>query len=559
MSSNISAPKLAIPASLDRDEQIVEAVSASPMRKEYRTQKPNDNILPSAYYDRYLSATAKQCLPSPFPKALSLSRTPGMLSMSSGLPAPETFPFRGLSVTVSRPDTANRHESSQLEFGGDLLEEALQGSNTGGLPKFVDWLYGLQERYHRRRHDAEEEWSLSVGCGVQDLLSKAFTCLLNEGDSVLVEVPVYPGVIPNFRLLQCHIAEVTTDAEGVVIEDLERVLRTWPKHISMPKFLYTVPYGCNPTGASATLERRLRVLELAREFNFLILEDDPYFYLYYGGSPRPPSYFQLEKETPGSVGHVMRFDSFSKILSSGEYESHFNPPPTRDALIAVLGLRLGFVSGPTPIVAAMNRITSSSTVQPPGLTQAVTYALLNHWGYDGFQQHVDHIASVYSRKRDLFISAMQRHLTGLAEWSIPEAGMFVWFKLLLPPARGSDEGDSEDLIVRRALKENVLALPGTSFFTNGRASAYVRASFSVLPEEHFDEAMRRLAAVVREVRLEGGKSIGYGSTRRVTSRNEPGQHLRLTHHSLFGLFSLIICFPLAYIMTSHYNLVSPLG
>ncbi|KAG8913036.1 hypothetical protein FRC00_003209 [Tulasnella sp. 408] len=106
---------------------------------------------------------------------------------------------------------------------------------------------------------------------------------------------------------------------------------------------------------------------------------------------------------------------------------------------------------------------------------------------------------------------MRKHLTGLAEWSIPEAGMFVWFKLLLPPTRDSDEGDSEDLIVRRALKEKVLALPGTSFFTNGRTSAYVRASFSVLPEEHFDEAMRRLAAVVREVQLEGSKSVGHES------------------------------------------------
>ncbi|KAG8923022.1 hypothetical protein FRC01_013328, partial [Tulasnella sp. 417] len=102
--------------------ETVKAVSASP---EYRTPTPNGSILPSSYYDRYLSATAKQCVPSPFPKALSLSRSPGMLSMASGLPAPETFPFRGLSVTVSHPDTANRHESSQLEFDGDLLDEAL--------------------------------------------------------------------------------------------------------------------------------------------------------------------------------------------------------------------------------------------------------------------------------------------------------------------------------------------------------------------------------------------------------------------------------------------------
>ncbi|KAG8985140.1 hypothetical protein FRB90_004924, partial [Tulasnella sp. 427] len=228
-------------------------------------------------------------------------------------------------------------------------------------------------------------------------------------------------------------------------------------------------YGCNPTGASATLERRLKTLRLAREYGFLILEDDPYFYLYYGDAPRPPSYFQLEKELDAPIG---RFRS---------------------------GMRLGFVSGPTPVVNAINLITSSSTLQPSSFSQAVAYSLLSHWGYDGFQKHVDFIASVYRRKRDLFAAAMRKNLEGWAEWSTPEAGMFVWFKLRLPPVPSSDEGDSEDVIVRRALKEKVLALPGTSFFTNGRTSAYVRASFSILPEEQFEEATRRLAAIVKDV------------------------------------------------------------
>ncbi|KAG9051199.1 hypothetical protein FS837_011314 [Tulasnella sp. UAMH 9824] len=387
-------------------------------------------------------------------------------------------------MTVSHPDTASRDKSTTLTLEGDVLTDALQYSETGGIPRFVDWLCGLQERYHGRKHDGEG-WMLSVGCGSQDVLSKAFTSLLDEGDSVLVEAPVYAGVIPIFDLLKCHAAEVSTDADGIMADDLEHILQTWPKDKPRPKLLYTVPlakYGCNPTGASATLERRLKVLQLAREHNFLILEDDPYFYLYYGDAPRPPSYFKLEKEIPGPIGHVVRFDSFSKILSSG--------------------MRLGFVSGPTPVVNAINLITSSSTLQPPSLSQAVAYSLLSHWGYDGFQQHVDYIASVYRRKRDLFATAMRKHLEGLAEWSTPEAGMFVWFKLLLPPVPGSDEGDSEDVIVRRALKEKVLALPGTSFFTNGRTSAHVRASFSVLPEEHFDEAMRRLAAIVKDVREE---------------------------------------------------------
>ncbi|KIO34447.1 hypothetical protein M407DRAFT_16963 [Tulasnella calospora MUT 4182] len=510
---------------------------------EYSPSNPNTSILPPSYYERYLSDKARRCLPNPIRKLLGPSRIPGMLSLFSGSPTPETFPYRAVTLTVSHPNIPNRDKSSRVALDGDLLKEALQYSDTGGIRRFVDWLYGLQERYHKRRHH-DEGWSSSVGCGGQDLLFKAFTCLLDEGDSILVESPVYAGVIPIFHLLKCHTTEVATDPNGIVADDLERVLRNWPKDRPMPKLLYTVPYGCNPTGASATLERRLKVLNLAREFGFLIFEggftiatpedwtyskpqllgiDDPYFYLYYGDAPRSPSYFQLEKEIPGTIGHVMRFDSFSKILSSGKHGYHalgndidvgFNVrdenrlrigPNRHNNSSESLGEQAINDRFTDLIIPRLFSQTSSSMLQPPGLTQAVTYSLLNHWGYEGFQQHVDYISSVYRRKRDLFVAAMRRHLTGLAEWSIPEAGLFVWFKVLLPPVPGSKEGDSEDLIVRRALKEKVLALPGTSFFIDGRTSAYVRASFTMLAEEHFDEAMRRLAGVVNEMREEAGK------------------------------------------------------
>ncbi|KAG8985139.1 hypothetical protein FRB90_004923 [Tulasnella sp. 427] len=449
-------------------------MAASPSAATELLKSPlGSRLLSSSFYDNYLSDQAKR-----FRKLLELAQAPGMLWLFTGSPAPETFPIQQLTMTVSHPDANNRDKSTTLSLDDHALAEALQYGNTQGIPKFVDWLYGLQERYHGRSRE-DESWMLSVGCGSQDVLSKAFFALLDEGDSVLVEAPLYAGVIPVFSMLNCHTAEISTDSDGIVTDDLERILQNWPNDKRRPKLLYTVPYGCNPTGASATLERRLKTLQIAREYGFLILEDDPYFYLYYGDAPRPPSYFQLEKEVNGPIGHVIRFDSFSKVLSAG--------------------MRLGFVSGPTPIVNAINILSSTSTLHPSTLSQAVANCLLSHWGYDGFQQHVNYIASVYCRKRDLFAAAMRRHLEGLAEWSTPEAGMFVWFKLRLPPVPSSDEGDSEDVIIRRAFKQKVLALPGTSFFVNRRTSAYVRASFSVLPEEQFDEAMRRLAAIVKDV------------------------------------------------------------
>ncbi|KAG8906041.1 hypothetical protein FRB99_007698 [Tulasnella sp. 403] len=434
-------------------------------------------VLPPQFYEPYLSELARTFGPNPIRKYIPMSRTLGMLSVFAGSPAPTTFPFKSLSMTIYSGD---RKTETTLQLRGDELDEGLQYSDTSGLVKFVDWLYGWQERSHRRKRG--EGWKLSVGSGSQDLLHKAFSCLINPGDAVLLEAPVYAGIIPLITTLGARIIEVATDGRGIVPESLETILRHWPEGKPLPKFLYTIPYGCNPTGATVPAERRRKVLKLAQEYNILILEDDPYYYLYFGDNPRPPSYFQLEAEVGEPVGRVIRFDSFSKILSAG--------------------MRLGLVSGPERIVDMIDLYTASSNLQPSSFSQSIALALFQHWGYEGFDAHIDHIAMVYRQKCELFEAAMREHLTGLAEWTTPEAGMFVWFKLLLPERVESKEGDSEQLITNRAIKDQVIALPGTTFFPLGRKTSYVRASFSVLEEQHFPELMKRLAKLVREARTE---------------------------------------------------------
>lgn len=353
-----------------------------------------------------------------------------------------------------------------------------QYSATSGIPSLVKWLTDLQEREHRRGTD--QGWRLSVTSGSQDAIYKAAGVLLNPGDSILVEKPVYAGVIPIFKSLGSEMIEVETDAEGIVSSSLRSILESWPASKSKPKALYTVPYGCNPTGMTATLERRLETLALAREHKFIILEDDPYYYLYFGSAPRIPSYFTLEAQT-GSAGHVLRFDSFSKILSAG--------------------IRIGFATGPRPLLDAMDLHTSSANLQPASLTQSITFALLDSWGPLGFQAHTQSVSNFYKQKRDVFEAAMRRQLEGLAEWTTPEAGMFFWFKLLLSEDPNV-EADTSDLIATKALEGGVLALPGTVFIPNGAKTAHVRAAFSLLEEQEVNEALRRLRLVILKERGE---------------------------------------------------------
>ncbi|KIP06241.1 hypothetical protein PHLGIDRAFT_24665 [Phlebiopsis gigantea 11061_1 CR5-6] len=389
---------------------------------------------------------------------LHLEKTPGMLSLLAGKPHASTFPITSLNFTVRDP--AGCGADTHIALTKEELDTGLQYNLTVGLPAFLEWLYGLQTRAHGR--DKGEGWTITSGNGSQDLIYKAVTALVNPGDSVLIEAPVY--------------ACVSMDSKGIDSASLRVLLESWPSGKPKPKVLYTVPYGANPSGATATLERRLEVLELARDHDFFILEDDPYHYLYYGSSPRPPSYFALEKDQP-EAGRVVRFDSLSKVLASG--------------------LRLGFVSAPTPIVAAINAHTDISNLQPNSLAQVLALAVLTRWGYDGFFAHTARVSAFYRAKRDVFELAMRRHLDGLAEWTPPEAGMFYWFKLL---TGDGEDGDSNEVIRTTAFERGVLALPGAVFYPSRAKSAYVRASFSQLGEEDVDEALRRLRGALLDTR-----------------------------------------------------------
>lgn len=427
--------------------------------------------LPADFYTEFLSDTARERKPSPIRGLFPLENKPGVISLLAGKPHDAMFPFKSLSFNIASP--ADPAQEQSISLSGKDLAAGLQYAPTGGLPRLLKWFIGLQALSHGRK--SGEGWSLSIGSGSQDLIYKAVNTLVNPGDAVLVESPVYAGVIPMFKTLHCEQIEVETDANGVRSHLLRNILENWPVGKPKPKVLYTVPYGCNPTGMTATLERRKEVLQLAREHNFLILEDDPYFYLYFGKAARPPSYFQLELDEP-EVGRVIRFDSFSKILSAG--------------------MRMGFASGPKPIIDAIDLHTGTANLQSSSLIQAITLALVEEWGYNNFFAHTQAVANFYREKRDVFESALNAHLSGLAEWSTPEAGMFFWFKLLLSPHQtpGVDDGDSEDLIRTKAYEGGVLALPGTVFLPSGRKTAFVRASFSLCTEEQVNEALKRLRA-----------------------------------------------------------------
>ena len=394
---------------------------------------------------------------------MPLLKTPGMITLGGGMPNPSTFPVTALSFATS--------SGQQLSLTPAELNEALQYSPTPGLPSLVAELTALQRRTHA---PPTKDWGVIVTVGSQDGLCKAFEMLLNPDDSVLVEDPTYPGTLAFLQPFGCTLLPIETDGQGLVPSSLERVLRQ--PHAKKPRVLYTIPTGQNPNGSTQTLARKQEIYALACQYNLIIMEDDPYCFLNYGAQPMPkadadfrvpvnPSYFSMDTQ-----GRVLRFDSFSKTLSSG--------------------LRIGWVTGPNALIRQLELHQQATSLHNSGLSQAVAAKLLTTMGAAGLDQHLARVALFYGRRRDALLAAATRHLTGLATWSTPSAGMFIWFQL-------HGVTDSMALIKQRAVEAKVLLIPGQSCSPTNSVSNCVRAAFSTASDADMDTALSRLATLLR--------------------------------------------------------------
>eukprot|EP00667_Euglena_gracilis_P008936 EG_transcript_9071 len=405
-------------------------------------------------YEPFISRRSARRKPSAIRKLTPLSMLPGVISLAGGLPNPTSFPFTALTVEL--------RDGTTLQLSPEQLATSLQYSATPGLGPLLDRLRQMQRTAHAPPY---ENWDLLVAPGSQDLLSKVFDMLLNEGDTLLMEEPTYSGALAAVAPLGCQILGVPTDAAGIIPEALEDLLKS-----GLPlRVLYTIPTGQNPSGCTTSAERRRKVYALASEYNFIILEDDPYFNLYLDEGPQPPSYLSLDTD-----GRVIRMESFSKVLSSG--------------------IRVGFATGPKRLIDQLQLDLQATCMHASGLSQVIVMQLLEQWGDQGWAAHIARVKALYRGRRDFFLKLCDEHLTGLAEWGKPSAGMFVWFRLI-----GIE--DSSKLITEKARSQKVLMVPGESFLTDPtQVSPHVRAAYSIATEDQMAEGVRRFAALLRAER-----------------------------------------------------------
>ncbi|KAI9218132.1 pyridoxal phosphate-dependent transferase [Blastocladiella britannica] len=452
---------------------------------------------PISDYTPYLTALSRARQPSAIRALLPLITQPGMLSFAGGMPNPATFPIARMSMTLT--------DGTVLDLDEASTREALQYGPTPGHSGLVTYLSALQDQVHGPAKDSvAHDRAVQLGNGSQDLLAKAIAAMVAPGDTLLVESPCYAGTLsilrPMARAMGVKLVEVPTDEQGLVPEKLAALLDKWPSTASAtgeaaprkPRVLYTVPTGGNPSGATAPLHRRHAVYEIMQKHDLVLLEDDPYYYLQFtpdlvtanaaatlstpldlaGARPYAthllPSYLSMDTD-----GRVLRFESFSKIVSAG--------------------LRLGMATGPAPLIERIFLDTQSTSLQPTGPSQAMFLALARSvWQNkpDGFLAHAARVAAFYQTRRDRLVLALKPLVDkGLIEYYVPKAGMFLWIKI-------KGVTDTRALINAHAMQKKVLLLPGVEFLPNGGDCAYVRATYSTATDEEMDEGMLRFAECI---------------------------------------------------------------
>jgi 2-aminoadipate transaminase len=272
-----------------------------------------------------------------------------------------------------------------------------------------------------------------------------------RGARVLVESPTYDRPL---KILAAHGVEVTPiamDDEGLDPAALEEALAAGEK----PAFLYTIPTFQNPSGRTLSVERRRRLVELAREHDLLVLEDDPYGLVRYEGEA-PPTLFELEG------GELVAYSSsFSKTIAPG--------------------LRVGYFVLPSPLERDLETLAVSTYITPVLLGQATVYEFLRR---GNFEPNLERVRGLLGARRDAMLSALAAELPG-ARWSHPEGGYFIWLEL--------PEGSDTAALLATAGEAGVTYVPGTDF---GGAPNTARLAFSFVSPEEIAEGVRRLAGLV---------------------------------------------------------------
>lgn len=365
-----------------------------------------------------------------------------VISLSGGMPEISSLPLDKVAQAVK--SAIDEEGVSALQYGSSI-----------GRVQTREVVCGLMEDLdiHATPND------IIITSGAQqalDLIGKTF---IDPGDPIILEAPTYVGTLQAFSQYQPEIHGIELDEEGMRIDLLEKELDELEACGRKPKFVYTIPNFHNPAGVTMTLERRKRLVELARERGLLIIEDDPYGRLRYSGEPIPA----MRSMDP----NVVYLGTVSKMFAPG--------------------VRTGWIIAPKPILEKINLTKQAADLCGSTLDQVVVEHYFNDTPW---RETLEVLRRQYAERRDAMLAALEEFFPPEAEWTHPDGGFFLW--VTLPRFVDTDQ------MLSLALEQGVTYVPGKGCDPAGGCISSMRLAFCYESPENIREAIRRLALVIED-------------------------------------------------------------
>lgn len=370
---------------------------------------------------------------------LKLTQGKSIISLAGGLPNEKYFPIDAVR-----------------EAFGRVFDEGQQVLQYGLTEGFTPLRESISRHLKRKNiHVGIADMLLTTGSQQAiDLLTRVY---IDPGDVILVERPTYLAALQVFQSRKARIISVDCDADGMNLSDLEDKIREHD-----PKLVYVIPTFSNPSGKAWSLDRRKETLEICKRGNVLILEDDPYGELRFGGGDALPSLFSLDEHPNGCVIYT---STFSKIVAPA--------------------LRTGWAVGNPEVIRYMTRAKQAADLHSSSIDQQALHQLFQHFDIYG---HIDLIRSEYKSRMREMAGLLRRQDWPGVRWIEPKGGMFIWLEM--------PEHINTEKLLKLAVAEGVAFVPGVSFYADEPKQNTMRLNFTHTGSEQMIEGIERLNRAV---------------------------------------------------------------
>lgn len=391
-------------------------------------------------FEKLFSPMARRLTPSLIREVLKQTKEKDVISMAAGMPNPKSFPITMIDDLIS--ESLQHHGNDMLQYGTTMGVKGLRR----------ELCQRMEEKYNIEADIGNV--LITTGSLQGDyLIARAF---LHERDPVVVGAPTFVAAINAFKNFSKEIVSIPVDDDGMQIEKLEAKIEAGFR----PKLVYTIPTFQNPTGTTMNVDRRKRLLDLASDYDFLIIEDAPYNELRYRGKPIATI------KSMDTDDRVLFVSTFSKILAPG--------------------IRLGWVVGPEECLRKLETLKQPIDACTSAFCQFIGYKFLESRQID---THIDRLRDLYGSKQAVILESLEEYMPSEVSWTHPKGGMFIW--ITFPPSIDTQAMFTE------ALEKHVAYVPGHAFFLQHTQKNMMRLNFTYVEDEKIRKGIKILSEIIK--------------------------------------------------------------